>query len=82
MNTIAIDLAQQPVSLAELLNIARQGGVILRDTSGEQFILTLADDFALEVDLLRRNHDFLAFLDESKSEGKTLSLDEVEKALR
>ncbi|MCI0525692.1 MAG: hypothetical protein L0Y75_10555 [Acidobacteria bacterium] len=82
MNTIAIDLAQQPISVAELLNIARQGGVILRDASGEQFILTLADDFALEVELLRQNHDFLTFLDESKSEEKTLSLDEVEKILR
>lgn len=82
MNTIAIDLAQQSISLADLLDIARQGGVILRDASGEQFILTLADDFALEVELLRRNHDFLTFIDESKGEKKTLSLDEVEKMLR
>ncbi len=82
MNTIAIDLNQQPVSLAELLNIARQGSVILRDSSGEQFILSQADDFALEVELLRQNLDFLTYLDACKNEENTLSLDEVEKMLR
>jgi hypothetical protein len=82
MNTIAIDLTQQPISLADLLNIARQGSVILRDASGEQFILSHADDFALEVELLRQNRDFLTYLDAGKNEKNTLSLDEVEKLLR
>jgi hypothetical protein len=82
MNTIAIDLTQQPMTLAELLAKAREGMVILLDASGERFVLSHADDFALEVELLKKNHDFLAFLDASKNEGKTLSLDEVEKTLR
>lgn len=82
MNTIAIDLAQQPMTLAELLAKAREGIVIVLDASGERFVLSHADDFALEVESLKKNHDFLAFLDASKNAGKTLSLDEVEKSLR
>ncbi|MGH9845097.1 MAG: hypothetical protein ACREEM_40795 [Blastocatellia bacterium] len=82
MNTIAIDLTQKPITLTELLNAARQGNVILRDSSGDQFIITHADDLAMEVDLLRQNHAFLAFLDASKNAEKTYSLDEVETMLR
>ncbi len=82
MNAIAIDLTQQAISLAELLNLARQGIVILRDASGEQFILSYADNFTLEIALLKQNSDFLAYLDACKSEQNTLSLDDVEKMLR
>lgn len=82
MNTVAIDLTQETISLTELLNKARQNNVLLRDTSGAQFILSPADDLTLEVDLLRRNHEFLSFLDESKKEQRTFSLDEVEALLR
>lgn len=82
MNTIAIDLTQEPITLAELLIKARQGSVILRDSSGEQFIISHADDLAMEVELLRQNHAFLTFLDNSKKEQKMFSLDEVERLLR
>ncbi|GEM_PF-3004535 len=41
-----------------------------------------ADDFATEVELLRKNHDFLAFLDECKRDTASISFDEAERLLR
>ena len=77
-----IDLAAESPSLTGLLAIARKESVLLKDENGESFLLSLADEFAGEVELLRKNHEFLAFLDSCKSEAATVSLDEVEKKLR
>lgn len=77
-----VDLAAENPSLTGLLAIARQESVLLKDASGESFLLSRADDFAGEVELLRKNHDFLTFMDACKNETATLSLDEVEKRLR
>jgi len=41
-----------------------------------------ADDFSGEVELLKKNHEFLAFLDSCKNETTTVSLDEAEERLR
>jgi uncharacterized protein (DUF433 family) len=41
-----------------------------------------ADNFSGEVELLRKNHEFLAFLDSCKNETATVPLDEVEERLR
>jgi uncharacterized protein (DUF433 family) len=41
-----------------------------------------ADDFSGEMELLRKNHEFLALLDSCKNEKATVSLDEVEERLR
>jgi hypothetical protein len=77
-----VDLATENLSLSGLLALARKESVLLQDADGERFLLSLADDFAEEVELLRKNHEFLVFLDECKNETKTVSLDEVEKRLR
>jgi len=42
----------------------------------------VADDFAEEAELLKKNHKFLAFLDSCKNETATRSLDEAEERLR
>jgi hypothetical protein len=77
-----VDLATENLSLAGLLAIARKESVLLQDADGERFLLSMADDFSGEVELLRKNHEFLAFLDSCKNETETVSLDEVEKRLR
>ncbi len=77
-----VDLAAENPSLTGLLALARQESVLLKGTSGERFLLSLADDFAGEVELLSKNHRFLALLDACKDEAATVSLDEVEKRLR
>ncbi len=77
-----VDWATENLTLAGLLAIARKESVLLQDTDGERFLLSMADDFSAEVELLRKNHEFLAFLDSCKNETKTVSLDEVEERLR
>ena len=59
-----IDLTTHPPSLADLLEMARREAVLLKTPDGDSFVVSAADDFATEVELLRRNHSFLAMLDE------------------
>ena len=77
-----VDLAKENLSLAGLLAIARKESVLLQDTDGERFLLSIADDFSGEVELLKKNQEFLAFLDSCKKETATVSLDDVEERLR
>ena len=77
-----IDLAKNKLSLDEALSCARGESLLLRCANGEQFVISLADDFATEVELLRRNHAFLDFLDSCKKDETTVSLEEAERKLR
>jgi len=49
---------------------------------GYEIQFTRPDEFATEVELLRRNHTFLSMLDEFKKDNQTIPLEEVEKQLR
>ena len=77
-----IDLASKALSLDEALSSARGESLLLKCANGEQFVISLADDFSTEVELLRRNHAFLNFLNMCKQEETRLSLEEAEKRLR
>ena len=77
-----IDLAKNQLSLDEALRSARGESLLLRCANGERFVVSLADDFATEVELLRRNHAFLEFLDSCKKDETSVSLAEAEKGLR
>jgi predicted glycoside hydrolase/deacetylase ChbG (UPF0249 family) len=48
---------------------------------GKYFVLSLVDEFALEVELLRNNEEFMAYLDELFSQEATIPLEDVEKEL-
>ena len=78
----AIDLAKSNLSLDEALKSARGEPLLLKCASGEQFLVSIADDFATEVELLRKNHAFLEFLDSCKKNETSVSLEEAEKRLR
>ena len=77
-----IKLTAHHPSLADLLNMARQDTVLLKTPDGDSFVVSSADDLATEVELLRRNHSFLAMLDELKAKDETVPLEEAEKKLR
>jgi len=77
-----IDLAKNQLSLDEALRSARGESLLLRCANGEQFVVSLADDFATEVELLRKNHAFLEFLESCKKDETSVSLEEAEKRLR
>ena len=76
-----IELKQARFLLDELLEMARQEIVILHGQDDEQFVLTLVDEFSLEVESLQNNPEFMAYLDELFSQEATISLEEVEKEL-
>ncbi|MGO8748924.1 MAG: hypothetical protein ACLQNE_23415 [Thermoguttaceae bacterium] len=77
-----IDLAVNALSIDELLDYARQESVVVRSSDGETFVLSAADELSTEVELLRRNHQFLTLLDSYKQDQRTVSLDEAERRMR
>jgi hypothetical protein len=77
-----IDLSKTQLSVEELLDSARHESVMVQAADGMSFVLSLADEFATEVELLRQNHAFLTLLDWHKQSQKAISFDEVEKRLR
>ena len=77
-----IDLSKTPLSVNELLDSAQHESVMVQAADGTLFVLSLADEFVTEVELLRQNHAFLTLFDAYKQTQKTILLDEVEKRLR
>ncbi|MEI6310245.1 MAG: hypothetical protein WCP58_11465 [bacterium] len=80
MKTLTISL--EPISGAELLEMARNDFLLIKTDKGDSFLVSHADEFATEVELLRQNHKFLSMLDKFKEEQSSISLDQVEKQLR
>jgi hypothetical protein len=76
-----IELDASSVLLDELLEMARQETVILKRADNERFVLSLVDEFDLEVELLRNNPEFMAYLDELFKQEATIPLEDIEKEL-
>jgi hypothetical protein len=76
-----VDLAQHKLDVEQLLALARQGPVLLLTAEGEEFCVAEADDFDREVEALRNSRAFQQFLDERSKDKRTISLEELEKAL-
>jgi hypothetical protein len=62
--------------------MAREDVVLVTTEEGDSFVVSTADDFDTEVQLLRQNHAFLSKLDELKQDAETIPLHEAEKQLR
>ena len=77
-----IDLSSTSVSAAEVFEMARKDALFVKTEKGDSFLVSQADEFATEVELLRRNHTFLRMLDPFKEDRDTIPLDQVEKELR
>ena len=77
-----IDLSSTSVSVAELLDLARNDSLLVKTDRGDSFVVSPTDEFATEVELLRRNHTFMTMLDDFKEEKDLIPLDQVEKELR
>jgi hypothetical protein len=77
-----LDLSTQPISVAELLDMAEKDSLLVKRGKGDSFVISHADEFATEVELLRRNHAFLAMLDKLKQDQDTVPLKQVRKQLR
>jgi hypothetical protein len=73
-----IDLGKVNLDLESAINLARQEPLLLVTADGQEFFLSLADDFEKEVESLRRSQDFQRFLDERSACSRRIPLEEVE----
>lgn len=76
-----IELGQADPTLAEVIGLAKEELVVLRKPDGSVFALSQVDDFDVEVDLLKSNPEFMAFLKQRSQEKGTISLHELRKEL-
>ncbi|NUO79628.1 hypothetical protein HUU05_06100 [candidate division KSB1 bacterium] len=65
-----IELTAPLPTLNEILQFAQRENVLLKGQNGEEFLLASLDDFEAEVESLRYNDDFIAFLDARAKEPK------------
>ena len=77
-----LTLEQNGPPLEEVLRLARDEGVLLEARDGERYFLSRVDEFTAEVELLRRHQDFLAYLDECKSDDTAIPLEDIERQYR
>ena len=76
-----IELETKQPSLGELLKLAGRTNLLLKSAEGREFVLEEVDDFAREVEILRRSKSFRAFLAKRSVEPANIPLSEVRRRL-
>lgn len=76
-----IELQQDQPTLDELMGLAEDEVVILRQRDGSVFALAHIDEFTLEVESLKSNPEFLALLKRWSHGQGVISLQELRKDL-
>jgi hypothetical protein len=76
-----IQLQQPAPTLDEVISLAKQELVVLRQADGSVFALSQVDDFGVEVELLKNNPEFMAFLRQCSAEKGVISLAALRKEL-
>ncbi len=76
-----IELEQTHPTLDEVMGLAKDELVVLRKPDGSVFALSQVDDFDVEVELLKNNPEFMAFLKQLSQEKATISLEALRKEL-
>jgi hypothetical protein len=75
MKTMTISI--QDSVILELLKLALQGGLILKDPDGREFVLAEIDDFAYEIELTRTNKKLMELLDERAKQTQTIKFEDA-----
>jgi hypothetical protein len=76
-----IELKQTQPTLDEVIDLAEEELVVLRKPDGSVFALSSVDDFDVEVELLKNNPEFMAFLRQLSQEETMISLQDLRKEL-
>jgi hypothetical protein len=76
-----IDLAENHPTLEEVMGLAKDEVVVLRQPDGSVFAISQLSDFEVEAELLRNNPDFLSFLRQASREDATISLEDLRSEL-
>ena len=77
MKTVRLD--ETPLSVEELISLARDESLLLVSEDGTTFVLEEADDFDREVAELGSSEKFMAFLEARRKEGGRVTLEEYMK---
>jgi hypothetical protein len=72
-----IELGHSQPTLDEVMGLAKEGPVVLRQPDGSVYALSRVDDFEVEVELLKNNPEFMAFLRRLSREPATISLQDL-----
>lgn len=73
-----LNLAQETLTIEDMLRLARQEPVLLLTPDGQTFCLAEVDDFDREVEALRGSQAFQRFLDERSAGTRRIPLEELE----
>lgn len=76
-----IETGQAGPTLDELITLAREEAVFLRQPDGSLFALAQVDDFEVEVDQLRNNAEFMAYLRRLSLEEATVPIEQLRREL-
>ena len=76
MKTIRLEEVQ--LDLDSAINLARNEPLLLLTADGQEFFMTLADNFEQEVETLRQSQDFQRFLDERSASPRRIPLEQIE----
>ena len=76
-----IELAGAQPTLNEVMVLAKEEIVVLRQPDGAVYAVSQVDDFAVEAELLRNQPDFMAFLRELSKEKAVISLQDLRREL-
>lgn len=64
----------QGITLDEVVALAQNEALVLRKPDGSMFALAPVNDFEVEVELLKNNAEFMAFLKQLSQEKASISL--------
>jgi hypothetical protein len=79
-----ITVTNRSRELKRLLEIAKDEDLVLRTPEGDEFVLSVIDDFEQEIALQRQNKKLMAFLDvrfRQARQHKSIPLEEVKRQL-
>jgi len=76
-----VQIPKQSRSVNALLKEAQDEDILVRAADGSEFLLSLVDDFELEVARTRQNKKLMAFLEERARQTQTIPLREVRRML-
>jgi hypothetical protein len=72
-----IDLSREQPSLADVLLLAKSESVVIRSSSGEDYLLEHADEFEREAAVLGGSDRFMAFLESRSRQQGDIPIEKV-----
>ncbi len=80
MKTVEISENNSGMNVWQLMEWAENENLLIKGKSGQEFVLAIVDDFEAEVESLRYNDEFIAFLDK-RAQEPTIPIEEARKRL-